>query len=366
MLSSTSVFRRLLPAVLLALVSLQGCGRFGHHASHEYVYVWLNNGYLINRVSVVNKRVADVSNGERLQVLERGQRFLKVKTAKGTVGWIEQLGVIDQRIYDQFTQMRKDHAHDPVVATGLMIEDYWMRDAPGRQSNRFYWVPENSKVEMLERASVPRPGRPRPVPLVRQDAKVGNPSVPPHPRLEDYWLVRDRAGDVGWVRAATLEVDVPNAILGLAVGRRIVGAYVLRTVHDPDATTPNHQVPEYLTLLSPWKDGLPYDFDEAEVFTWSTKRHRYETAWRHRGIAGYLPASVSRQKFDNREEPGFSFRVASGEPDGIDPQTGFLRYGPTITELYRMQGNIVRREDNNPSSSAHRKHHSRRSRLHGR
>ena len=80
---------------------------------------------------------------------------------------------------------------------------------------------------------------------------------------------------------------------GLAEGQKIVGAYVLRKVNDPGANVPGDQVPEYLALLSQWKDGLPYDFDQVRVFTWNTKKHRYETAYRERNLAGFLPVSVT-------------------------------------------------------------------------
>jgi hypothetical protein len=174
-------------------------------------------------------------------------------------------------------------------------------------------------------------------------AKSGTASGPPAPALEDYWLVRDGSGKVGWVRGRILDEDVPDAIAGLAEGQKIVGAYVLRTVDDPDANVPNGQVPEYLTVLAPWKDGLPYDFDQVRVFTWNTRKHRYETAYRERELSGYLPVTVGEQKFGSQEEPVFSYRVAAGDSVALDPQTGLVRPGDTVTESFHMEGVIVRR-----------------------
>lgn len=335
----------------MALLLLQGCGRFGPHASREYVWVWAKEAYLHDRVAPVNNRVATVVNGERLQVVEHANRFLKVETAKGQIGWIEDHGVIDQQVHDKFLQLQQEHAHDQAVTTATLREDYWMRDAPGRESDRFYLLPENADLQLLVRASVPKPLPPQALPLAVErtgEARKNAPATPPTPELEDYWLVRDSAGQVGWVRGRALDDDVPDAIAGLSEMQKVIAARVLRTVADPDADVPGGQVPEYLTLLAPWQDGLPYDFNQIRVFTWNTRKHRYETAYRERDIEGYLPVTVSQQTFGNQQEPVFSFRVATTAAASIDPKTGLLNPGPTEIESYRMEGVIVRRIGDQP------------------
>jgi len=347
---SSAFFRRFTPALIVGLLLLQGCSRFAPHPHHEYVYVWVRGTFLRDRVAAVSNRVAEVTNGQRLDVLEHGRRFLKVKTDKGEVGWIEDHEVIDQSVYDKFGQLQKDNGSDPVVATAVLEEDYWLRDAPGRTSDRFTLLPENSKLQLLMRASVPRPEAPQLLPLpVKKTVKPEKKKKEDledlaNPALEDYWLARASSGQVGWVRSRTLDEDVPDAIAGLAEGQKVIGAYVLRTVEDPGANVPGNQVPEYLVALAPWRDGLPFDFDQVRVFTWNVKKHRYETAYRERNIAGYLPVTVSHQAFGNQTEPVFSFRVATDpESASLDPQTGMVRPGTTTTETYHMEGVLVRR-----------------------
>lgn len=356
MLHSSPSARRLIPCLLVGLFMLQGCGRLVPHTPREYVYVWARGTYLRDRVAAVSNRIAEVTNGQRLQVVEHGRRFLKVRTDRNEVGWIEDHSVIDQATYDSFAQLAKANAGDPVVGTAVLRDDYWLRNAPGRTSDRFYLLPENDKLQLLKRASVPKPTPPQALPQALEKpvsrTNPGTPPPPPPPNLEDYWLIRDSGGRVGWVRARTLDEDVPDAIAGLAEGQKIVGAYVLRKVNDPGANVPGNQVPEYLAMLSQWKDGLPYDFDQVRVYTWNTKKHRYETAYRERNLAGYLPVTVAEASPGNNEMPTFSFRVSTGDQVALDPQTGMVNPGDTVMESFRLDGVVVHREGDAPPRTA--------------
>jgi len=140
-----------------------------------------------------------------------------------------------------------------------------------------------------------------------------------------------------------MDIDIPAEIAGLAEGQRYVGAYVLRSVDDPGSSFPNGKAPEYVALMNSWKEGLPYDFDQVRVFTWNSRKHRYETAYRQRNLEGYLPVTVGNQVFDRQSEPVFSIQVATSEDVAIDPLTGARRPAQTETETFRMEGVIVKR-----------------------
>jgi SH3-like domain-containing protein len=360
MLAALSLLRRAGPrflfgsAICVALITaLGGCNRLRERAKPEMVYVVAKQTYLRDRVAAVSNRVALVTNGEPLEVVEHGRRFLRTKTSKGEVGWIEDHMVIDQATYDQFAALQQQHAHDPVVATAVLRDDLYLHVKPGRDTDRFYLLPENQKLQLLIRASVPKPAPPQGFLTAPRAAAPGKekkagakptPPVEPAVPMEDWWLVRDSRGQVGWLLSRRLDVDVPDEIAGYSEGQKIVGAYVLTKVYDPDSSLPNKLVPEYISVTNAYKDGLPYDFDQVRVFTWNVKKHRYETAYRQRNIEGYLPVAIGQSKnAQGQQVPVFSITVATSDAVKIDPQTGAVRPVATDTLKYQLESGMVKR-----------------------
>ncbi len=322
------------------------------------VYVSVRTTYLHDRVAPVSNRVCEVVNGQPLEVLDHAKRFLKVSTDKNQIGWIEERAVIDEKTYDGFAQLSKLHKDDPGAATATLRDDLAMHLLPGRETPRFYLLAGNAKVQLLARASaLKNPAAPPPIPLPAtktekpgQAAKpappkptsgvappdVGATGEPEPPVMEDWWLARDSQGRVGWLLASRLDVDVPNDIAQYAENQRIVGAWVLTKVNDPDSDAPDHQVPEYLTVLEPLKAGLPFDFDEVRVFTWSIKHHRYETGFRMHPIQGFLPVRVFTQSTPKGSIPAFSFQIAGNNGIRTDAATGITRPVTARTINYEM------------------------------
>ena len=349
------------------VLALLGCSRLRPKPPAQYVYVTAKQTFLRDRVAAVSNRTGTVDNGDKLEVLERGRRFLRVQTAKGEQGWIDEKAVASQEIFDQFETLKKQHQNDPSVANAVVRDDVYLHSSPGRDTDRLFRLGEGEKLKLLRRATLPKPlpaGQrvPKPVPA---PAVAGKPSSiaggeaakqleseQPPPAMEDWWLVRDSKGDAGWLYSRMMDVDVPDAITRYSEGQRIVGAYILTTVNDPEAPQDDKNVPIYVTVLSPFKAGLPYDFDQVRVFTWNVKKHRYETGFRERNIEGYLPVEIKMATDPNGKSPGsmaeaptFSYRVLSADGPVVipDPVTGAIVPGKTNLKTYRLEGNLLRR-----------------------
>lgn len=361
---------RLSACALLSVALLggtTGCSRLRPKSHREYVYVMAKETYLRDRVAAVSNRTADVQNGDRLLVLDHGRRFFKVQTDKGAQGWINEKMVATQDVFDQFAALTKEHEKDPVVATGVVRDDVYMHLTPGRETQHFLRLGEGEKLKLLRRATLPKPVPPglRAVAPVIVKGKAVEAAPPAPPAMDDWWLVRDSKGNAGWIYSRLMDVDAPDALVRYSEGQRIVGAYILNKVYDPDAPQDDKNIPEYVTITSPYTAGLPYDFNQARVFIWNVKKHRYETAYRDKNIEGYLPLKVtmasdpySKAPASSTVAPTYSYRVLADDAPPVvpDPVTGAVVPSKTILKTYRLEGNLVRRvlpPDTTPPDETH-------------
>jgi SH3-like domain-containing protein len=311
----------LLPLVLALLFSAcrRGRGRAG-----EAAYVSAPQAILRDRVAAVFNKTGTVKNGERVEILDRDRRFARVRTSGKIEGWMEQRYLVTQEVYDGFQKLVQQEKDDPLQAAGVTRNDTNLHLEPGRDTEHLYQLDQGTKLSLLKRASVEKntPGMAA-RPATPNKAATGAPAAP---ALEDWWLIRDPLGHVGWVLGRMMDVDVPIDVAQYAEGQRIVATFVLNEVQDGDK-----KVPQYLMLASEPKDGLPFDFNQIRVFTWNVKRHRYETAYRERSLNGVLPVTLSRENFDKEGTlPVFVVRVKDDS-------------GNTLERKYKLNTPIVRR-----------------------
>ena len=289
--------------LLAASLALPACTRRGHRVL-EVAYVSAPQASLRDQVAAIYNRVGNVKNGERVEVLDRDRRFARVRTDSGMEGWIEQRYLVDQKIFDSLQKLTQDNKDDPVQAPGILRNDTNLHVTPGRETEHLYQLTSGAKVSILKRGTAEKQlaAAPKPV-AAKSGAKESGPV------LEDWWLVRDANGRVGWVLARMVDVDVPLEVAQYAEGQRFVAFFVLNEVQDTDKGV-QRKVSQYLCVVTEPHDGLPYDYDQVRVFTWNAKKHRYETAYREHKLNGVLPVTVTQENFDKEGTlPVFVLRV---------------------------------------------------------
>jgi SH3-like domain-containing protein len=328
---------------LTCLLFLSACNRSGGR-SQEVAYVSGIQANLRDHVAAVYEKTGVVKNGDRVEVFDHDRHFVKVRTASGATGWIEQRNLVGQDVFDQLQKLTTDNQNDPVQARGVTRNDTNLHVEPGRDTEHLYQISSGEKLALLKRGTADKPGVFQAPPRsgarsqkpggkaqtqskdkAQQDDEGGKRERAPVPVVEDWWLVRDSNNRVGWVLARMIDLDVPLDIAQYAEGQRIVAFFVLNQVQDGDK-----KVPEYLAVLTEPKDGLPFDFNQIRVFTWNLRHHRYETAYRER-LQGVLPVTISQENFDKEGAlPVFVVRVQNDD-------------GKITERKYKLNTPIVRR-----------------------
>jgi Bacterial SH3 domain len=372
-----------IPWFVLAIVLLVfGCAcKRGAHIKHEYMYVSAQETSLRDRVATMYNKIGTLHNGDRVDVLEKQRRFLRVRTDSGQEGWIEERSLIPHDVYDAFQKLASDNASQPVQAHGTARSELNMHVTPSREAEHLYQLKDGEKVEVLKRATAeknpPKPPAPngtsgtkpaatsaaqspkavattQPPPKIAPAKPTASAKAlpvkapePPPPVMEDWYLVRNSAGHAGWVLLRMIDLDVPLDVAQYAEGQRIMGYFVLNTVQEEDK-----QVPQYLVLLNEPKDGLPWDFNQIRVFTRNRPKHRYETAYREHNLEGYFPVKTGHQDF-GKEGDLPTFTLTKKDADGQMMDITYKLNGPIVRRVLTPQQEAAEKGKHQAASAAH-------------
>ncbi|HVZ61943.1 MAG TPA: hypothetical protein VG892_14255 [Terriglobales bacterium] len=331
-LASPSVRRAALAVALLAAAFTCACRK--QESGREIAYVAVPQSFIRDRVAPVYKKVATVHNSDRLEVLERRRRFALVRTANGEQGWIQERYLVSEMVYEVAHKLPETARALPVQARAVTRAAVNLHIFPGRDTPHLFQLQQDEPVEIYQRTTRAK-DQPAQQPAAQkekdkekdEDTRDEVPEPLPLP-MEDWLLVRSPKGLAGWILARMVFVDIPLEIAQYAEGERIVAYFVLNEVMDSEQ---EKKVPQYLVLLSESKDGLPYDFDQARVFSWNLKRHRYETAYRERNLNGAFPARVAVETFEKEGSLPVFFLPVKDEQ------------GKVSERKYKLNGPIVHR-----------------------
>jgi hypothetical protein len=333
--------RRWIPALVLLMLVASGIWwAQSRHAPVEYpvAYVAEPSAIVWNANAQVRQPVATLHYGDRLTVLRRSGDRSEVRSDAGAQGWIDTLLLMDADLWQQSAELLERARQMPVQARGRTRTISNVRLAAGRDGPRIFQFGRNEPVVVLERSTSPAP----------REGPKETAATAAEPRLEDWLLVlRTETANAdarpvapispavpprpsssapavpiaGWVLARFIELDPPQPIPDYfnAAGIRVVAWAELSTA--PDASGPR---PQYLVAGASGGEGHPCDFTLLRVYTWSTSRQRYETAYVENNVCGRMPIQV---------EP----TAAGADFQFADPaQGGAMR-------VYRMRQTTVRR-----------------------
>lgn len=309
--------------------------------------------------------VGTVKHAERLEVLETRRRFVKVRTAEGVEGWTDSNLLLTPQQMDDLQRLSDSTAKLPSEGAATVYEPLNMHTEPNRQSPSFFQVPEGGSVEVIGHHLSPRvapSAPPRAAPAARKSTSSNKKTkskesrqtafllplprlpVPPanwvaisRPRLtdlsnagrpgaeapapaamDDWNLVRMRDGKAGWVLARMLAMSIPDEVAQYAEGHRITAYVSLGDVKDGSETKHNW-------LWTTQSSGPPPgEFDSFRVFVWSTRRHRYETAYIERNVKGYFP--VEAEARPGQKEKAFSLVLEDKDGRLYKRTYGFAGY----------------------------------------
>lgn len=320
--------RKILLGTALLLVACVAAYLRFHQSSApmEIAYAGNRQVELKSTTAQVRSTITTVNFGDRLEVLERFQDQVKVRTSTGLVGWVNDRDLLSADLWQKAHDLDAKTAAMPTTAHGHTRVLTNLRIAPGRDMPRVRQLTKAVPVDLFERQPVE-------VPSAAAAAKSGDQdegaTEPPEAKKEDWWLVRARSGDQngnsGWIVGRFVTLDVPSPLPDYAssAGIRIVGWFELNRVKDASGNAKS----QYLVLGAHGPEGQPCDFTMLRVYTWGAQRQRYETAFVESKVCGRLPLQLVQSPAAG--DTTFKYQdIGNGTPE---------------ERVYRMHQTIVRR-----------------------
>lgn len=314
--------------------------------------------------------VVTVHHGDRLTIVRRRRRFVKVRTASGAEGWTDLRQLLATAQMQELNRLAELARQLPSQGTATVFEDLNVHTEPNRQAPGFYKIREGELVDVVghqlsqrvpfDLADVlPQPARP-PVAKKPQEPRIPK---PPAPGLPDNWLdlskTKKRPGPVpppeppkpapadewslvrlgtrrgGWVLTNQLKMNIPDEVAQYSEGHRITSYFAMADIQDGGRARHNW----LWTTLSGKLE--PYEFDSVRYFIWNPRHHRYETSHIERNLKGFYPVEVNKVRLmvGGKEDTFPGFKLLVEDADGIRwrKQYAFQYFRVVLVSKERVQ-----------------------------
>jgi hypothetical protein len=289
-------------------------------------------------IAQVREPIGTLHYGDRVDVTARRNDSVRIRTVSGEIGWVDGHLLMDLALWQRSAKLLDQARAMPVQASGKTKVQTNLRVEPGRTEPRLYQFGRGVPVEIVGRAVADWV-------QVTDEKEVAN--EPHDTKKEDWFLVRGLAtrppgesparaaepttttqpGDqtvpiAGWVVARFVELDLPEPVReGTASANiRPIAWFELNRIPDPSGDKL-----QYLVAAARGPEGQICDFTTLRVYTWNSKKTRYETAFIENDLCGHLPIRVGKSP---KGEPEFRFRQMTGDKE---------------ERVYRLMQTVVRR-----------------------
>jgi len=294
------VIKAALILVLTSSIVLSGCGPKKEPAKEQATVV-AKHASVRMKNSATSRTLTTLEPDTKIDVLERQGNWYRIRTGD-TQGWMEETTLLTDAMASQLQAMVNDAKKQEAQNTALLRDDANLRLEPGRNTKIMRRLAAESKVEILERKTLPRPNA-----------------------SPDVWIkVRVSPTEVGWLLGGVLDYEAPAGIGGFMEGSNYSAIKPLNTVEDSEVG------PIIWYVVGERRPGAPPEvaFDGIRVFTWNLKKHRYETAYRIKGLRGAYPLVVGK----DGANPMFQFSEMA-EDGSLKPVRKFVMNGVIVKEV---------------------------------
>lgn len=263
--------------------------------------VTAKNASLRMRNSSSSRTLQVLDPGDKVDVLERRDNWYRVRYGSDVQGWMEESTLITNEMKSRIQKLVAQSENLEPQNTAALKQDANLRLEPGRSTPIIRRLDSGTKVEVLARVTKPRPGS---------------------DNAHDMWLkVRPAPTEVGWVLSTAVEFDIPTDISPYSEEYIYTAVKTINRVQDPVAG----QISWYIIGERKPSSNPYFDFEGIRVFTWNMKKHRYETAYRTKGLRGVYPLQVGQ------DGPNPTFRVYELGDDGTTKTPrDFVMYGVIV------------------------------------
>jgi hypothetical protein len=258
--------------------------RLRRRAPLEEAYVGGEGATVWNSTAQIRSPIANLAYGQPVEVYQRDADNVLVSTPEGVRGWVSSVSLIDADLWRRVSLLAETTKSMPVQAVGHTRARANLHTRPGRQSPVILEASGNSPLVVLQHAMAPNDQGPE---NGETKSSAGG-----------WWLVRANVRDVGsvsgWVLDRLVLLDLPEPLPEYQSSEAFNVVAWFEINSGLDSATGGYK-PEYLVAGTRDSEGA-CDFTLARVYTWSTNRNRYETAFLDSGLCGKLPVDVTPAK----------------------------------------------------------------------